>query len=454
MRVRTTLVATAVVGVALILGGVALVVALHNSMFDQLRTTASLRAEDVAKSIEGGRAPTNLADNDEEDVVVQVIDASGRVIGSSSNIAHQPRIATIEPGDAQTIAHAPIDSDAPFLVVAEKATVRGATYTVLVGRSTRMVDTSTAYLATILAAGIPVLLLLVGSTTWWIVGRALAPVEAMRREVDAISSTELHRRVPDPDSGDEIARLATTMNRMLDRLEESQRSQRRFVSDASHELRSPVAAIRQYAELAVAHPETTSLPELAGVVLDEDLRVQRLVEDLLFLARSDEGVAVRRQRDVDLDDLVFAESKRLREVDGLRVDTGAVSAARVHGDPDRLARLLRNLADNARRHARSTVRFTLAEHGGTARCTVEDDGDGIEEADRSRVFERFVRLDAARARDHGGSGLGLAIATEIVAAHHGTLTVESGDLGGARFVVDIPLSADSSAETIGDLNVD
>ena len=141
-----------------------------------------------------------------------------------------------------------------------------------------------------------------------VVGRALAPVEAIRAEVDAISAAALHRRVPDPPADDEIARLARTMNRMLDRLEQAQARQRRFVSDASHELRSPVASIRQHAEVALAHPDRTTTAELAETVLAEDLRLQRLVEDLLLLTRADEHTLALRRRPVDLDDLVFDEA--------------------------------------------------------------------------------------------------------------------------------------------------
>ena len=158
----------------------------------------------------------------------------------------------------------------------------------MVVRSTETVTEATAAVSGLLAVGLPLLLVVVGATTWVLVGRALAPVEAIRAEVDAISAADLHRRVPDPPAGDEIGRLARTMNRMLDRLEQAQARQRRLVADASHELRSPVATIRQHAEVALAHPGRTTTTELAATVLAEDLRLQRLVEDLLLLTRADE----------------------------------------------------------------------------------------------------------------------------------------------------------------------
>lgn len=262
--------------------------------------------------------------------------------------------------------------------------------------------------------------------------------------MDRISSSDLHRRVPDPAGHDEIARLARTLNHMLLRLEQGQVRQRRFISDASHELRSPVASIRQHAELALAHPDRSTLEDLAGTVLAEDLRVQRLVEDLLVLARADENELVLRHQLLDLDDMVFAEAARLREVTDLRVRSRAVSAARVDGDPSGLQRVVRNLGDNAARHARSTIAFSLAEGPDGATLSVEDDGAGIGPEDRERVLERFVRLDEARGRDGGGSGLGLAIVNEVVIAHGGRVTVGTGDLGGARIEVWLPASSPTS----------
>jgi signal transduction histidine kinase len=293
-----------------------------------------------------------------------------------------------------------------------------------------------------LAVGLPVLLLIVGAVTWWVVGRALAPVEAMRSEVERISTADLHRRVPVPAGRDEIARLAETMNRMMERLERGLARQRRFVSDASHELRSPVASIRQHVEVALAHPSDTAADELARVVLEEDLRLQRLVEDLLILARMDEGAPDGRGQVLDLDDLVFEQVDRLRTRDGLAVDTSRVSAGRVVGDRKRLERLVGNLFDNAARHARGTVAVGLAEVGDQVVLTVDDDGGGIPEGDRERVFGRFERLQDARDRDSGGAGLGLAIVGEVAVAHGGTAKAGESPLGGARFEVRLPRAPD------------
>ncbi len=439
---RTTAVAVAVVGVAMAVGAVMLVVSLREALTRQVETAARLRAAEVAMVLASGTGPSGLVVDDAEDSLIQVLDQDGKVVMSSPNATGLAAVAQLRPGGSAPVK-APIDADEDFLAVATAADTPWGRYTVVVARNTETVAQSTRVVTGALALGLPVLLLLVAVTTWKVVGRALAPVEAIRSEVDAVSAAELHRRVPDPPGDDEIARLARTMNRMLGRLEHAQARQRRFVSDASHELRSPVASIRQHAEVALAHPDRTTTRELAETVLAEDLRVQRLVEDLLLLARVDEHTLALRRRPVDLDDLVFDEARRLRDASGVRVDTTAVSAGRVDGDAAVLRRVLRNLGDNAARHTRSRISFALAEHDSVVVMAVDDDGPGIPEAERERVLERFVRLDAARARDAGGSGLGLAIVAELVAAHGGALTVAGSPLGGARIEVSLPRSGAS-----------
>jgi signal transduction histidine kinase len=229
------------------------------------------------------------------------------------------------------------------------------------------------------------------------------------------------------------------MNRMLQRLDDSRRSQNRFISDASHELKSPLASLRQYAEVARAHPDRITADELSAAMLDEGARLEQLVQGMLVLARADERSLGRPTTLVDLDDIVFAEARRLRRSTRLTVDTRGVGAAQLQGDAGLLTQLVRNLVDNAIRHAGSRVVFGVNTDRGGDRVTlvVDDDGEGIAASDRERVFDRFVRLDEARARDGGGSGLGLAIVREIAYAHGGSVRVESADSGGARFVVEL-----------------
>jgi signal transduction histidine kinase len=283
--------------------------------------------------------------------------------------------------------------------------------------------------------GIPILVLLVGVIAWYLSGRALRPVEAIRAEVDEISGTTIHRRVPEPAADDEVGRLARTMNRMLERLETSSARQRDFVSNASHELRSPIAAIRATVEVALRRPDSTDWNEIAARILDEDKRMEETVSELLELARLDEDGAAVPTTTVDLDEVVLEETRR---VDGAIVRTGGVLAGRVQGSRPQLARVVRNLIANALRHADHLVDVSLRSDDGTVELVVDDDGPGIPAADRERVFERFARLDEGRARDAGGTGLGLAIVRAVVERHRGTVAVQDAPGGGARFVVRLP----------------
>lgn len=295
-----------------------------------------------------------------------------------------------------------------------------------------------------LGIAVPVAVLVLGATTWVVVGRALRPVDAMRREADGIDAARLDRRLADPGGSDEVARLARTLNGMLDRLDASARTQRRFVGDASHELRSPLAVIRQHAEVALLHPDRIDGAALAGTVLGEEARLTALVQGLLVLARADEGALGVQRVPVDLDDLVGSEARRLRAVGAVRVDASGVGPARVTGDPGLLGQVVRNLVDNAARHADGAVALGVVERPrrgggqGHVELTVDDDGAGVADDDRERVFERFVRLDDARDRDAGGSGLGLAIVRELVRAHGGQVSLDRSPLGGARFTVTLP----------------
>jgi signal transduction histidine kinase len=440
-------------------GALVLVAVLRDTLTREVEAAARLRAQDVASMLasdDSGQAPPAsdaagrgpLTGGDVDEWLIQVIDEGGRVVEASPGAEGLGAVARLRPGESAEVevpAGGAVEEDGEFLAVATGADIPPARRTVVVARSTEAVTEATAAVVGLLAVGLPLLLAVVAGTTWFVVGRALAPVEAIRAEVDAISATALHRRVPDPPADDEIGRLARTMNHMLERLERAQARQRRLVSDASHELRSPVAAIRQHAEVALAHPGRTSAAELAATVLAEDVRLQRLAEDLLLLTRADEHTLALRRRPVDLDDLVFDEARRLRGISEVRVDTSLVSAGRVDGDAAGLRRVLRNLGDNAARHADAHVAFSVAERDGVVVLEVDDDGPGIPEADRERVFERFVRLDDARARDDGGSGLGLAIVAELVAAHGGTVAIASNPTGGTRVEISLPRLPDPGA---------
>lgn len=435
VRLRTTLGASAVVAVALVVGGLLFIGLLERSLTESLAGSLRSRASDLRALIETGVLPTAIIDEPSDEEFLQVLAHDGDVLAASTALRGTPPLR-VSDGEAASVS-VPSD-DEPFLAYATSVASDDDAIRLIVGRSLEPVLETTALVGSLLAVALPLVVLLVGGITWAVVGRALAPVERMRREVAAISAAELHRRLPPPTARDEIGRLAETMNQMLDRLDAASQRQREFVSDTSHELRSPIAAIRQQAEVALAHPDRIDPKEFAESVLADDLRLQRLVEDLLLLARADEYSLRLRFRAVDVDDLVFEVAGAMRRTDAVRVDTSDVSPARARGDEAALRRVVGNLADNAERHAAGTVAFSLRETDGEVVLAVDDDGAGIPEAHRQRVFERFVRLDEARSRDRGGVGLGLSVVHDIVAAHGGRVSVDASELGGARFEVRLP----------------
>ncbi|KNB50511.1 sensor histidine kinase [Streptomyces caatingaensis] len=283
-------------------------------------------------------------------------------------------------------------------------------------------ELATASLRTPLMAGVPLAALLVAALAWTAARRSLRPVEAIRREVAEITDTSLDRRVPVPDARDPVRRLALTTNTTLDRLETAVERQRRFVADASHELRSPVAALRYELETALAHPDAIDAHQTLRNALTATRRIHTLTEDLLLLARPDHPAAHSL---VDLAGLAAELVHEYRHRGHPVSLRGAPDQVPVRGDGVQLHRLLRNLLDNAVRHARTSVVLEITTDGRAHTVTVHNDGTPLAPDEYERVFERFTRLDEARTRDTGGSGLGLAIARDIAERHHGTLTARS-----------------------------
>lgn len=442
VRTASALSAAAFVAVSMALAGLALIVlqdrAVRSQVIDQARGTGQV----VERELEAGATPAEAVRASlGAFAVVQVVDAGGKVLAASPDLGSAPRLRSGEPArpspdvegtDADEMG---LDvDDGPLLVLAREAHTPSGVLTVLAAGSLAPVERSTRSAAKLAVVGVPLAALLAAFATYAFTGRALRPVERIRASVAALTDRDLDRRVAVPAAHDEIGRLARTMNDMLGRLQAARTAQRRFVADAGHELRSPLATIM--ARLELAQRRGPSNDDVVAM-LPEAQRMARLVDDLLLLARADERGLRLDRAEVDLDDVVEAEVGRRRERAGVDV-SGETVPVRVHGDRARLARAVGNLVDNAVRHARSRVVVRLRSAGGSALLEVIDDGPGIPLAERRRVFERFVRLDDARARDSGGTGLGLAIVAEVVTVHGGRVEAGEAEGGGARLAVVLP----------------
>ncbi|WP_432010700.1 sensor histidine kinase [Streptomyces cucumeris] len=432
VRAKAVVAAAGTVTFAIGLCVLALVLALQQNLRESARSDARRTAVSVVDQLamvepRTGKPVVIMPDR------VRIHDVEGRVVPATAVFeAHQ------EPKATMTHGRAP--EPAPGALLTGESDER---YHVAVNPSTTALDNARQLLLHDVAPAAAGLVLFVAGLTWLLVGRALRPVAAIRREVTEITERDLHRRVPVPAARDEIARLARTMNATLDRLHQAMTRQRRFVADASHELRSPIAAVRTQLELAMARPHRTDWPSAVHKALQDTERLQAVASDLLLLARLDAQDAPPRSP-VDLRALAAEEARRHPGTVALTPagdGTGPAADPVVHGSRVQLSRLLTNLTDNARRHTRASVRLTVVPYEDAVELTVDDDGPGIPEADRDRVFERFTRLDHARARQDGGTGLGLAIAHDIAHAHGGTLTVLTSPEGGARLRLRLPRAA-------------
>lgn len=431
VRVRVTAAAAAVAMAGGLLAAVVFVQALDANLESALVDSAHQQAQSIAAQLNQGSPPGQAVVTGRNDVAAQILDARGHVLVSDHRRLTSPMRAF--PGVSRGARFRALPDS--YVAVARRVPDGRL---VVVARSEEQVVRARRTAQLMLAVAVPAGSLVLALAVWVSMGQALRPVEAMRREAATISSAHETRRLPESGTGDEIARLAVTLNEMLDRIDSSHRAQRRFVSDASHELRSPLATMRQVAEVARRHPEHTDVTALADEVLAEEHRMEDLVSALLILARLDEGSAYEPQPVADLDDLVLAEAARLRTDHGPTIDVSAVGPGQVRGHEVLLGQTVHNLVSNAMRHASSRVTLSLVEDAQEVRFTVDDDGDGIPPENRARVFGRFVRLDDTRTRGTGGSGLGLAIVEQVVRTLHGSVAIEDSPTGGARFVVGLP----------------
>ena len=380
------------------------------------------------------------------DLYVQFVAADGRVLGASTAAQGLPALA--RPGRSAGGLVNRHDRTLGELRVLARPAPTSSRVTLVVARSADSVSDMRASLFRLLVMMVAAGSVLLGWVIWIVVGRALRPVDVMRRTVGSISERDLRRRLDRPGTGDELDRLADTLNELLARLERALTRERQFVADASHELRTPIAGVRALLESEPADPVT--VVPVRAEALARLGALQDLVDDLLVLAKADGSVPDASVGSVDLDDLVLGQARQLEHTTNLRIDTSKVSGGQVAGRDTDLGRLVENLATNAARYARSTVTFSIRQLNGIVEFTVSDDGPGIAVADRERIFERFTTLEGARSRARGGAGLGLSIASTIVAAHHGSICVDDAPGAGATFVVRLPAQATPISVTAPD----
>ncbi|MEW2353806.1 HAMP domain-containing sensor histidine kinase [Spirillospora sp. NPDC029432] len=439
IRARDTLIAAVLA--ALVFGGIAVGVdyAIRAAVGARLLEDTQLAARRVSASVrDGSLTGPNIPDESGGPVLIQVVAPGGRVLGATPAASGRPPLTTLWPSRDKRILD---------LVECDGRGPGGSCMAIEVIRTTTAPDSVVVYagkpMPSILVTGLLELLLglavvllsaAAASITWRIVGRTLRPVEQIRAQLAEISASDLSRRVPEPPGEDEIAELARTANQTLDRLERAVARQRQFASDASHELRTPIAGLRANLEDASMHPDDTDLEGTVRSALRDTDRLESIVTDLLLLARIGTG-APGAEEDIDLG--VLAETEIARRPSLLAIDTRLPPGILVRGVRMQIVRLLANLLDNAERYGGGKVEVALQRNGATADLTVTDDGPGIPEADRERVFQRFTRLDTARSRGAGGTGLGLAIAREIAQAHGGTLKIDDHPAG-TRFTLTLP----------------
>jgi signal transduction histidine kinase len=434
------LVATSLVAVVVAVTGLLVGMAIREELVDQSDEVAQVRAEQLAELARAGALPARIAEAEHFEGAVQVV-RGHQVISSTANAGVSDFFAlpSESAGDDSVTAvdHLPIDDDGPFRVTALGTRTPQGDATIYVATDVEDIGEFLATLGRNGAVGLTVLLGVFALALWLVLGRTIGSVEAIRRRAELITGQRLNQRVPEPTTRDEIFRLARTLNDMLDRLEGSAKRQDRFVADAAHELRTPLTTLRTRLETAMLRTDPDPDPRLLPELWSEAVRMGSLVDQLLLLARSDAGTLPFLDHPVDLDDVlrdVLASTPK----DGSSVRAKRLEPVQVRGNAALLEQVVRNLVENAVRHATGEVDLSLGSDGTTAVVTVDDDGPGISPADRGEVFHRFVRLDESRDRSRGGVGLGLAIVAEIVRIHSGSVEVTESPAGGARFTVRLP----------------
>ncbi len=439
IRLRLTVSSIVVVGIVLSVAGTALVTTQHRSLYDGASARVLNEVQSIGLAMSYG---TTVAKAETLGSDLQFVNRKGKVIGASAQLVGNPRVSDVLP-KFTVVRLVPVS---PHFLNPESVAVIGA-MTVLSGQgvvtvysvasATQIQQTQNATVRALLFI-LPTILIVIGVLTWLFTGLALRPVDQMRRRVDAIEEEAINARVELPSGDDEVARLARTLNDLLERIDTARIRQRSFVSDASHELRSPIASLLATVQVARMYPERVDVAQICDVVAAEGNRLSRLVDDLLLLASSDERGVQIKSDPIDLDEVLLREVDRVRLLGEINVDASAISAARIEGDQVMVEGAIRNLVDNACRYATHEITVGAHMEGETAVVTVADDGPGLGSDDPVVLFERFARLDRSRQRRSGGAGLGLAIVAAAAKAHGGSarfLEVEHGACVELRFLV-------------------
>jgi signal transduction histidine kinase len=389
---------------------------------------------------------------------IQVLDPQGRVVAASKEMRDKPAmvrpaLADWNSADGKSLVTSVVCGGTfphgeCHIVASQQLSRSGQTWTVLSAAPT-VPPLVHPLLATVVIGSAVLLAAAITYGTHRVVSASLCPVESIRSELDEINATCPGRRVPVPDSEDEIHELAESVNHALERLQAAMEQQRRLASNASHDLRSPITAIRAEVEDALMAPQEHNWPETGRAVLGGLDRLQAIVADLLIIARLDAGTPGARDP-IDLAELVTSELEIRHSAKTLECDLER--GVLVMGDRLQLARLVTNLVDNAERHAETTITIKVFRDlggpgltPGAAVLEVLDDGAGIAPDKWEVVFQRFTRLEASRSKDSGGTGLGLPIARQIAEIAGGTLTIHDSPRG-ARFVLRLPLAPRQTAD--------
>jgi len=444
LRARVTAIASLIIAVA-VTGGIVLlfflqVQTVHRTLNTQLQTYLT----GLTQTYPSGNWPQPLPPSTLDPAIqAQIVDDTGHVLGATRSLTGLTATYALPPGATTPVRLRGADGAIPtdVRVIANRFTINGQPVTIIVGTPTGILSQLNTQFVLGLLLGFPLIFLTAAAGVWVLVGRTLRPVEQIRHAVTDISSADLSRRVPQPDTDDEISRLARTMNDMLARLQDSAQRQRQFVADASHELRSPLAALRTTLDVGLAHPTRAPWPTIAARAAQQGERLEHLIHQLLLLAKADEHPLTDRHVVLDIHDLldeVVDSTPTPTPTPTIHLAAAPAEPALVYGNHDHLNRLFRNIIDNAQRYAQTTITIHTATHPDTITITITDDGPGIPTADHERVFERFVRLDTSRDRSNGTSGLGLAIARDITTAHHGHIHVLNPPHPGTQILIQLP----------------